>query len=159
GAEAPPEARAADRVAIQRIIAEAFVAAFRWMALVAAGLALASAVTPAVMIDGGLPGASGSGRGASAGRGSRARVLDTATSNAPAWGARGARARRSRKEASQHAALDRRRHRAPARRQRRARRGSLALDGCRGAHPLLEPGEQAAGECRAGPHPAQDMSA
>jgi hypothetical protein len=70
GAEAPREARAADRVAIQRVIAEAFVAAFRWMALVAAGLALASALTATVMMDGGLPGAFGSGRAAPAGRGS-----------------------------------------------------------------------------------------
>ena len=70
GAEAPPEARAADRVAIQRIIAEAFVAAFRRMALVAAGLALASALTATVMMDGGLPGTFGSGRAAPAGRGS-----------------------------------------------------------------------------------------
>src|SRR5205814_2427660 len=83
GAEAPREARAADRVAIQRVIAEAFVAAFRWMALVAAGLALASALTATVMIDGGLPGAFGS-----AGRGSRARVLDKGAPIAPAWGGR-----------------------------------------------------------------------
>jgi len=124
GAEAPREARAADRVAIQRVIAEAFVAAFRRMALVAAGLALASALTATVMIDGGLPGAFGS-----AGRGSRARVLDKGDPIAPAWGgARGARALRSQKEGSQYAPLDRRR-RDPAHRQRRARRGCLALDG------------------------------
>ena len=84
GAEAPREARASDRVAIQRVIAEAFVAAFRRMALVAAGLALASALTATVMIDGGLPGAFGS-----AGRGSRARVLDKGAPIAPAWGGRG----------------------------------------------------------------------
>src|SRR5206468_8058476 len=83
GAEAPREARAADRVAIQGVIPEAFVAAFRWMALVAAGLALASALTATVMIDGGLPGAFGS-----AGRGSRARVLDKGAPIAPAWGGR-----------------------------------------------------------------------
>src|SRR5439155_608765 len=71
GAEAPREARASDRVAIQRVIAEAFVAAFRRMALVAAGLALASALTATVMMDGGLPGTFGSGRAASAGRGAR----------------------------------------------------------------------------------------
>ena len=54
GAEAPPDAGASDRAAIQRVIAEAFVTGFRWMALVAAGLALASALTASVMIDGGL---------------------------------------------------------------------------------------------------------
>ena len=70
GAEAPPDAGASDRAAIQRVIAEAFVTGFRWMALVAAGLALASALTATVMMDGGLPGTFGSGRAAPAGRGS-----------------------------------------------------------------------------------------
>src|SRR5207245_10638321 len=83
GAEAPPDAGASDRVAIQRVIAEAFVTGFRWMALVAAGLALASALTASVMIDGGLPGAFGS-----AGRGSRARVLDKGAPIPPASGCR-----------------------------------------------------------------------
>jgi len=54
GAEAPPDASASDRAAIQRVIAEAFVTGFRWMALLAAVLALASALTASVMIDGGL---------------------------------------------------------------------------------------------------------
>ena len=51
GAEAPPGAPP-DRVAIQRAIAEAFVTGFRWMALLATGLALAGALTATVMIDG-----------------------------------------------------------------------------------------------------------
>ncbi len=52
-AEAPPSARASDRLAIRRAISLAFVAGFRQMALVAAGLALASALTAAAMIGAG----------------------------------------------------------------------------------------------------------
>src|SRR3989442_14906362 len=129
GAEAPREARASDRGAIQRAIAEAFVAAFRRMTLVAAGLALASALTATVMMDGGLPGAFGSGRAASAVESPARGYWTKVSGSRQPGGARGARALRSQKEASQHAALDRRHRRAPARRQRRARRGSLALDG------------------------------
>ena len=55
GAEAPPGAPPAARAAIRRAVAEAFVAGFRWMTLVAATLALASAATAAVMIDGARP--------------------------------------------------------------------------------------------------------
>lgn len=52
-AVAPPaSAGAADRVAIRRTVAGAFVSAFRSVALVAAALALASAVTAAALIDG-----------------------------------------------------------------------------------------------------------
>jgi MFS family permease len=54
-AEPPANARASDRVAIQRAISLAFVTGFRQMALVAAGLALASALAAAAMISGGLP--------------------------------------------------------------------------------------------------------
>jgi len=88
GAEAPREARAADRVAIQRVIAEAFVAAFRWMALVAAGLALASALTATVMMDGGLPARSAPGARRQP-VGAPARVLDKGEPIAPAWGRAG----------------------------------------------------------------------
>ena len=52
GAEAPPDASAADRRAIREAVAGAFVAGFRWTVLVAAGLALASAASAALMIDG-----------------------------------------------------------------------------------------------------------
>ncbi len=52
-AEAPPSIRAADRIAVQHAIAAAFVAGFRCMAMVAAGLALASALTALAMIGGG----------------------------------------------------------------------------------------------------------
>ena len=48
----PASAGAADQVAIRRTVAAAFVSAFRSVALVAAGLALASAVTAAALIDG-----------------------------------------------------------------------------------------------------------
>jgi EmrB/QacA subfamily drug resistance transporter len=54
-AEAPPNARGSDGVAIRQAIALAFLAGFRRMALVAAGLALASALTAATMIGGDLP--------------------------------------------------------------------------------------------------------
>ena len=49
-AEAPASASASDRVAIRRAISLAFVAAFRQMAFVAAGLALVGALAAAVMI-------------------------------------------------------------------------------------------------------------
>jgi len=62
-AEAPPSARASDRVAIRRAISFAFVAGFRRMALVSAGLALASALTAAAMIGGGIPHAVASNHG------------------------------------------------------------------------------------------------
>jgi EmrB/QacA subfamily drug resistance transporter len=52
GAEAPPGATAGERDAVRRAVAEAFVAGFRAMALVAAALALAAAGTAALMIDG-----------------------------------------------------------------------------------------------------------
>ena len=50
GAEAPPGARPSERLAIQQAVAEAFVRGFRWMALLSAGLALASAATAALTI-------------------------------------------------------------------------------------------------------------
>src|SRR5882672_8592125 len=52
GAEAPPEASPSERIAIRQAVGGAFVAGFRWMALAAAGLALASAATAALLIDG-----------------------------------------------------------------------------------------------------------
>lgn len=51
-AEAPPGADADTRRAIAEAVAQSFVGGFRWVALVAAALALASAVTTAVMIAG-----------------------------------------------------------------------------------------------------------
>src|SRR2546429_9886929 len=99
------------------------------MALVAAGLALASALTATVMIDGGLPGAFGSGRAAPAVESPPRGYWTSVSGSRQPGGARGARALRSQKEASQHAPLDRRRRRDPARRHRPACRGSLALDG------------------------------
>ena len=51
-AEAPPDADASTRRDIAQAVAESFVAGFRWVALVAAALALASAVTTAVTIAG-----------------------------------------------------------------------------------------------------------
>jgi len=50
-AEAPPSARVSDRIAIQRAVARSFVVGFRYMALVAGGLALASALTVAAMMS------------------------------------------------------------------------------------------------------------
>ena len=48
----PSTASPSDRVAIQQAVSAAFVTAFRYMALAAAGLALASALTAATMIEG-----------------------------------------------------------------------------------------------------------
>jgi EmrB/QacA subfamily drug resistance transporter len=56
-AEVPPSARASDRTAIRRAISIAFVTGFRHMAMVAAGLALASALTALAMIAQPEPGA------------------------------------------------------------------------------------------------------
>jgi hypothetical protein len=52
GAEAPPDASPSDRVAIQQAVAWGFVAGFRGLALLAAALSLASALTALLMIDG-----------------------------------------------------------------------------------------------------------
>jgi len=52
GAEPPRDATTHERDAVRRAVAEAFVAGFRAMALVAAALALAAAGTAALMIDG-----------------------------------------------------------------------------------------------------------
>jgi EmrB/QacA subfamily drug resistance transporter len=52
GAEPPRDATTLERDAVRRAVAEAFVAGFRAMALVAAALALAAAGTAALMIDG-----------------------------------------------------------------------------------------------------------
>jgi EmrB/QacA subfamily drug resistance transporter len=51
GAEPPPDAEERERVAIRRAVAGSFVEAFRWMALVAAGLAIVSAGTAALTIE------------------------------------------------------------------------------------------------------------
>ena len=50
-AEAPSGVRASDRIAIQKAVASAFVVGFRYMALVAGGLAFAGALTAAVMVS------------------------------------------------------------------------------------------------------------
>jgi MFS family permease len=52
-AEAPASVTASDRIAVRQAVSDAFVTAFRYMALVCAGLALASALAAATMIDGG----------------------------------------------------------------------------------------------------------
>jgi EmrB/QacA subfamily drug resistance transporter len=52
GAEPSPDATAGERDAVRRAVAEAFVAGFRSMAVVAAALALAAAGTAALMIGG-----------------------------------------------------------------------------------------------------------
>jgi len=55
GAEAPVDATPRERDVVRRAVAEAFVAGFRWMTLVAAVLALAAAGTAALTIDGATP--------------------------------------------------------------------------------------------------------
>jgi MFS family permease len=52
GATAPPGVNDETRAAIEQAIAESFVAGFRQVMLIAVGLALASALTAALMIDG-----------------------------------------------------------------------------------------------------------
>ncbi len=52
GVEPPPTASPSERAAIRQAVSDSFVAAFRWMALVATCLGIASAATAAAMIDG-----------------------------------------------------------------------------------------------------------
>jgi hypothetical protein len=52
GAEPPPDAAVADRIAMRQAIHEAFVAAFRRLALIAAALAIGASLTAALTIDG-----------------------------------------------------------------------------------------------------------
>jgi EmrB/QacA subfamily drug resistance transporter len=61
GARVPSSVRPSDRIMVDQILAEAFVSGFRWVALLAAALALASSATAAVMIDGDIPRAVGDG--------------------------------------------------------------------------------------------------
>jgi hypothetical protein len=51
GAEIPSSVRPSDRTMVDQILAAAFVYGFRWVALLAAALALASSAAAAVMID------------------------------------------------------------------------------------------------------------
>jgi len=51
GAEVPANVRSSDRTMVDGIFAAAFVCGFRWVALLAAALALASSAAAAVMID------------------------------------------------------------------------------------------------------------
>jgi hypothetical protein len=51
GAEVPANVRPSDRTMVDEILAAAFVSGFRWVALLAAALALASSATAALMID------------------------------------------------------------------------------------------------------------
>jgi len=51
GAEVPANVRPSDRTIVDEIFAAAFVSGFRWVALLAAALALASSAAAAVMID------------------------------------------------------------------------------------------------------------
>jgi hypothetical protein len=53
GAEAPPSVPPSDGIAVRRAVSLAFASGFRCMAMVAAGLALVSALTAAAMIDAG----------------------------------------------------------------------------------------------------------
>ena len=50
GAEMPPGIDAASAAALKRAVAESFVAGFRWVMLICAGLALLSALSAWVMI-------------------------------------------------------------------------------------------------------------
>lgn len=52
GAQAPRLASPVERAALQEAVSEAFVTGFRWMSLVAAGLALSGALAAAVLIEG-----------------------------------------------------------------------------------------------------------
>ena len=54
-AEVPPAVPAAERIVVEQVLAEAFVSGFRRVAWLGAALALASAATAAVMIDGRMP--------------------------------------------------------------------------------------------------------
>jgi len=54
-AEVPPAVPAPERIVVEQVLAEAFVSGFRRVAWLGAALALASAATAAVMIDGRMP--------------------------------------------------------------------------------------------------------
>jgi EmrB/QacA subfamily drug resistance transporter len=55
-AEIPPGLDPRERAAVQRALDEAFVAGFRWVALLAAGLAVAGAGSALLLVDGGVAG-------------------------------------------------------------------------------------------------------